>query len=173
MRKILIIAACAALMPMAANAATLVVQGGGPEPGGAYSVQSDTLFFGSVSSEGGGAGSFTIDFVNPSGSVTAIAFAAVTGNAVSTLFTDLTFSWLDGVTLNTLVQAAGVDTLTTVFSGEFQSQSLVFKWSDSIAGTTFGFDVETSQVPIPAALPLFISALFGLGFATRRRRDAL
>jgi len=168
MRRVLIIAACAALLPMAANAATVVVQGGGP-----YDVQSDNLFFGVVSSGGGGAGSFTIDFFNPSGTIIAIADAAVTSAAVSTLFTDLTISWLDGLTLNTLVQAAGVDTLTTEFSGPFQSQRLVFEWSDSIADTGFGFDVETSQVPIPAALPLFLSALFGLGFATRRRRDAL
>ena len=168
MRKILIIAACAALLPMAANASTVVVQGGGP-----YDVQSDTLFFGIVSSDEGGAGSFTIDFFNPSGSVIAIADAAVTSAAVSTLFTDLTISWLDGITLNTLVQAAGVDTLTTEFSELFQSQRLVFSWSDSVADAGFGFDVETSQIPIPAALPLFISALFGLGFATRRRRDAI
>lgn len=167
MRKILIIAACAALLPMTANAATVVVQGGGP-----YDVQSDNLFFGVVSSGAGGAGTFTIDFFNPSGTVIAIADAAVTSAAVSTLFTDLTISWLDGLTLNTLVQAAGVDTLSTEFSGAFQSQRLVFSWSGSVADAGFGFDVETSQVPIPAALPLFLSALFGLGFATRRRRDA-
>lgn len=165
MKKILIIAACAALLPIAANASTVVVQAGGP-----YDVQSDNLFFGVVSSGAGGAGSFTIDFFNPSGVVTAIADAAVTSAAVDTLFTDLTISWLDGLTLNTLVQAAGVDTLTTEFSGQFQSQRLVFDWSNSIADAGFGFDVETSEIPIPAALPLFFSALFGLGFAARRRR---
>lgn len=169
MRKILIIAACAALLPVAANASTVVVQGGGP-----YDVQSDDLFFGIASSgEDGGAGSFTIDFFNPSGSVTAIADVAVTSAAVLTLFTDLTISWVDGVTLNTLAQTAGIDTLTTVFFGDFQFQQLVFTWSDSVANAGFGFDVETSEIPIPAALPLFISALFGLGFATRRRREAL
>ncbi|PQA87147.1 hypothetical protein [Hyphococcus luteus] len=168
MRKFLIVAVCAASLPMAANASTIVAQGGGP-----YNVQSDDLFFGVVSSTAGGAGSYTIDFTNPSGSVLAVADAAVTSAAVDTLFTDLTISWLDGVTLNTLVQAAGIDTLSTVFSDMFQSQRLVFDWSDSVAGAGFGVDVETkiSEVPIPAALPLFFSALFGLGFASRRRRN--
>lgn len=170
MRKLFIIAACAALLPMAASASTVVIQGGGP-----YDVQSDNLFFGMVSSGAGGAGSFTVDFFNPSGSVTAIADAAVTSAAVNTLFTDLNISWLDGVTLNTIVQVAGVDTLSTLFTDMFQSQRLVFDWSDSIAGTGFGFDVETeiSEVPIPAALPLFFSALFGLGFASRSRRKVV
>lgn len=168
MRKTLIIAVCAALLPMAASASTVVIQGGGP-----YDVQSDSLFFGAVSSNAGGAGSFTIDFFNGSGSVLAIADAAVTNAGISTLFTDLTISWLDGLTLNTLVQAPGIETLSTVFTDMFQSQRLVFDWSNSVAGAGFGFDVETelSAVPIPAALPLFFSALFGLGFSTRRRRN--
>jgi hypothetical protein len=168
-KKSIIIAVCAALLPMTANASTIVIQGGGP-----YDVQSDNLFFGAVSSSAGGAGSFTIDFFNPSGSVLAIADAAVTSAAVNTLFTDLTISWLDGVTLNTLVQAAGIDTLSTVFSDMFQDQQLVFSWSDSVAGAGFGFDVETqvSDVPIPAALPLFLSAILGLGFASRSRRKS-
>lgn len=165
MRKFLIIAACGALLPVAANASTVVVQGGGP-----YDVQSDNLFFGVVSTNAGGAGSFTVDFFNSSGSVIAIADAAVTSAAVDTLFTDLTISWLDGLTLNTLVQSAGIDTLTTEFSGLFQAQRLAFTWSDSTAGAGFGFDVETSEIPIPAALPLFLSALFGLSFASGRRR---
>lgn len=169
MRKLFIIAAVAALLPMSASAATFVIQGGGP-----YDVQSDNLFFGMVTSSAGGAGSFTVDFVNPSGSVFAVADAAVTSAAVETLFTDLTISWLDGATLNTLVQVAGVDTLSTLFSDMFQSQSLVFDWSDSVAGTGFGFDVETqvAEIPIPAALPLFLSAIMGLGFASRGRRKS-
>lgn len=170
MRKFLIIAVCATLLPMAANAATVVIQGGGP-----YNVQSDSLFFGAVSTNAGGAGSFTIDFFNTSGAVLAIADVAVTSAAVNTLFTGLTISWLDGFTLNTITQAPGIDTLSTVFSGMFQSQSLVFDWSNSVAGAGFGFDVETqlSEVPVPAALPLFFSALFGLAFASRRRRDTV
>lgn len=167
MRIFLIMAICAASLPMAANASTIVIQGGGP-----YNVQSDNLFFGVASSAAGGAGSYTIDFTNPSGSVLAVADAAVTSAAVDTLFTGLTISWLDGATLNTLVQAAGIDTLSTVFSDMFQSQRLVFDWSDSVVGAGFGFDVETSEVPIPAALPLFFSALFGLGFASRRSKKS-
>lgn len=164
MRKILILAAFAAVLPMTVQASTIVTQGGGP-----YDVQSDDLFFGIVSSSAGGAGSLTIDFFNPGGAVIAVADAAVTSAAVDTLFSDLTISWLDGLTLNTLVQAAGIDTLTTEFSGLFQSQRLIFEWSNSIAGAGFGFDVETSEVPIPAALPLLFAGLFGLAFASRRR----
>lgn len=167
MRKLIMMTVCAALLPLAAEAATVMIQGGGP-----YDVQSDNLFFGVVSPGAGGPGSFTIDFFNPSGSVIAIADAAVTSAAVDTLFSDLTISWLDGVTLNTLVQSAGIDTLTTEFSGMFQAQRLAFTWSGSVPGSGFGFDVETSEVPIPAALPLFLSALFGLSFAASRRRKS-
>lgn len=167
MRKFLLSTVCATLLPVAANASTVVIQGGGP-----YNVQSDNLFFGTVSSNAGGAGSFTIDFLNSSGAVLATADAAVTSAAVNTLFTGLTISWLDGSTLNTLIQAPGIDTLPTVFSGIFQSQRLVFDWSNSVAGAGFGFDVATqlSEIPVPAALPLFLSALFGLAFASGRRR---
>jgi len=41
----------------------------------------------------------------------------------------------------------------------------------SLTGVTLSFNFE-STVPIPAALPLFMSALVGLGFLARRRRDA-
>jgi len=167
MRKIAILAAFLAYLPVAGFASTLVNETGGP-----FDVQTDSLFFGVALSGAGGPGTFTIDFINPSGSVTAIADAAVTTQAVTNIFVGLTMSWLDGVSLNTLVQAAGIDTLTTVFSTGFQSQRLQFEWADSPAGTGFGFDVRTtaSAVPVPAALPLFAASLVGLGLMSRRRR---
>lgn len=166
-RQFLIMAISTAMLPMGANASsTVVMEGGGP-----FVVQTDNLFYGIVLSDAGGAGSYINDFTNTSGSIFAVADAAVTNGAVDTLFTDLTISWLDGATINSHVQAAGIDALSTVFSGTFQSQRLAFDWEDYVAGAGFGFDVTISEVPVPGALSLFFSALFGLGLASRSRRN--
>ena len=42
----------------------------------------------------------------------------------------------------------------------------------SLAGVSASFDFVGSTVPIPAALPLFVSALAGLGWIARRRKQA-
>jgi hypothetical protein len=48
-----------------------------------------------------------------------------------------------------------------------------FSFDNSGSGREFYVNsFEASTVPIPAALPLFISALFGLGFASRRGRKS-
>ena len=41
--------------------------------------------------------------------------------------------------------------------------------SDNSAGA---IDITVAPIPVPAALPLFLTALFGLGFVSRRRRAA-
>lgn len=161
------------LAPAIAPAATIVVEGGGP-----YDVTSDTLFSGIAISFTGGAGSYTIDFFTPGAVAGAVADAAVTSAAISTLFTDLTMSWIDGETLNTLVQAPGIDTISTIFSGAFPTQQLVFSWSDSVQLAGFGFDVSTETasmpqpIPLPASVLLLGAALGGLGVLGRRRTEA-
>lgn len=150
--------------PAAAMATTVVTPAGGP-----YDIQSDSLFFGVVSAQAGGAGSYTIDFNNPHNtSHVAVADVAVTEAAVASLYTNLEMAWIDGRSLNTLVQVAGVGTLTTVFDSTYPVQQLQFTWSDSPAGTGFGFDV-TSAVPLPAMLPLLLAGAGGLGFLAYRK----
>lgn len=165
MNKAMMIAAVL-LFPAVASATTIVVEGADP-----YDVTSDSLFSGVVISFDGGAGAYTVDFASPGPVVGAIADAAVTSAAVNTIFTDLTMSWLDGATLNTLVQAPGIDTLSTVFSGAFLSQRLRFSWSDSVQLAGFGFDVSTTPtpVPLPAGVLLLGAALGGLGLIRGRR----
>jgi hypothetical protein len=51
------------------------------------------------------------------------------------------------------------------------SKSLVESFG-SLAGVSASFDFVGSTVPIPAALPLFASALVGLGWFGHRRRKA-
>lgn len=154
------------LAPAIAPATTIIVEGGGP-----YDVTSDDLFSGVALSFSGGPGAYTVEFFTPGALVGAVADVAVTDAAINTLFTDLTISWLDGATLNTLVQAPGIETLSTVFSGAFPTQSLVFSWSDSVQFAGFGYDVTTSvaPIPLPASFLLLGAALGGLGLLARRR----
>ena len=169
MMKTTFLAGALALAPFAASAITLVQEGAGP-----FDVTSDTLFTGIVTSLAEGPGAYTIDFFAPGGSTSAEADAAVTFESVNTIFTDLTMSWIDGLTSNTIVQSPGIDTLTTVFAAPRLIQQLQFSWSGSTLGAGFGFDVVTgvAQVPLPAPVLLLLSALVGLGFVSRGRRSA-
>ncbi|MBL3571939.1 hypothetical protein BV509_11265 [Rhodovulum sulfidophilum] len=157
-----------AMASAAASAAIVVVDGGGP-----YDITSDTLFTGIVQSSADGAGSYSIDFFTPGDPTNAVADAAVTAATVNSSFTNLTMSWIDGLNLNTLVSAEGIDTLSTLFNGAFPAQSLLFEWTDSDALAGFRFDVEASvaAVPIPAGLLLLGSGGAALGLLGWRRRD--
>lgn len=169
MKRILSIAAIL-LAPAVAQAATIVVEGGGP-----YDVTSDTLFAGVASSFTGGPGTYILDFFTPGATVGAVADVAVTAAAINTLFTDLTMSWIDGATLQTIVQAPGIDTLSTVFSTAFPMQKLEFSWSDSVQFAGFGYDVTTTMasdpnpIPLPASILLLGAAFGAIGLAARRR----
>ena len=169
--KILMSACIAVMAPLAAAAATVVTDGGGP-----YDVTSDTLFTGIAQSSADGAGSYVIEFFTPGATVRAVADAAVTVATVNESFANLTMSWIDGLNLNTLVSAAGVDTLTTVFDTTYPVQQLRFDWTDSDAQAGFRFDVQTdvqtgvAPVPVPASVLFLAPVLAGLGFAGRRRR---
>ncbi|MGM0661320.1 MAG: VPLPA-CTERM sorting domain-containing protein [Pseudomonadota bacterium] len=154
--------------PLGASAATIAVEGGGP-----YDVTSDTLFTGVVTSSADGAGSYILDFFTPGQTVVGVADAAVTEATIGESFTGLNMSWIDGINLNTLVSAAGVDTLTTEFNEDFPVQQLRFDWSNSVADAGFRFDVETTvaAVPLPASILLIGTALGGLGLFGRRRKQ--
>ncbi len=59
------------------------------------------------------------------------------------------------------------DYVNMVVAGEFtQVVSLAFMYFDT------EFFVESIEAPLPAALPLLLSGIAGLGFATRRKRKA-
>ncbi len=167
--KVALFSLAVTVAPLGASAATIAVQGGGP-----YDVTSDSLFTGIVESTADGAGSYILDFFTPGPTVDAIADAAVTEATTNSSFTGLTMSWIDGLNLNTLVSAAGVDTLSTSFNTVFPVQQLRFDWTDSVNEAGFRFDVETTvaAVPLPASILLFGSALAGLGIFGRRRKWA-
>jgi hypothetical protein len=164
MYKIALFTMAAAIAPLGASAATIAVQGGGP-----YDVSIESLFTGIVISSADGAGSYVLDFFTSGPVVTAVVDAAVTAATINTSFTDLTMSWIDGLALNTLVSATGVDTLTTEFNSGFPVQQLVFEWTDSDADAGFRFDVTTTPVPLPASVLLLGAAFAGLGAVTRAR----
>ena len=164
MRKTLLAVAMLAL-PSALSASTAVVEGGGP-----YDILSDTLFTGVATTGLGGAGTYTVDFVGDD--AWANAEAAVTIADIGVVFNDLTVTWLGAETPVTLVIAAGLTDLATVFSAGFNAQSLQFEWTDSDAGAGFGFDVTTAPIPLPASALLLFGAVGGLGAMRRNRKSA-
>lgn len=165
--KFLAVIAAFVLAPVSANAALLVVQGGGP-----YDVtQNSSQFFGEVTAAGG-AGSYTIDFFSSQDPIPATASATV-GVIVSGTFSGLTLSWVDSNTNAVLASTPIVPILTsldTLFTGAFLAQKLVISWTGSQAGA--GFDFEVQSIPVPGALLLFGTALAGLGFGGMRRKTA-
>lgn len=167
MNRYVLCTLAALVAPLGVSAATIAKEGNGP-----YDVTSDTLFTGIVESSADGAGSYVLDFFTSGAMVTAVADAAVTEATIASSFTGLTMSWIDGLELNTLVSAAGVDELTTVFDSGFPVQQLRFDWTNSVDGAGFRFDVTTTPVPLPASAVLIGTTLAGLGFLGRRQRRA-
>lgn len=169
MKALALFTVAAVIAPLGVSAA-VVTEGGGP-----YDVSSEALFTGVAVSDAGGAGSYILDFFTPGVTIDAEADAAVTQATVNQSFTGLSMSWVDGLALNTIVSASGVDTLSTVFDMTFPTQQLRFDWTDSVAGQGFRFDVTTtggvSTIPVPASLLLLLSGIGGLGlFGARRKR---
>lgn len=131
----------------------------------------ETLFTGIVVSSADGAGSYVLEFFTPGGTVVVVADTAVTDATVNSSFTNLSMSWIDGVSLNTIVAVTGVDMLTSTFDATYPIQQLVFNWTGSVNGAGFRFDVETSPVPVPASVLLMGTAFAGFGFAAHKRRS--
>lgn len=62
-----------------------------------------------------------------------------------------------------------VATATFLFEGETFILSDIF--ADNTGAQTLSDSVSVSAIPVPAALPLMVTALVGLGFASRRRKQ--
>lgn len=149
-----------------AEAATIVMEGGGP-----YDITSDDFFFGNVSSAGG-AGTYSVAFTSSVDPLDAIANASVTV-LVAGLFDDLIVEWRDTVTTAVLaseVVVAPTVAIQTTFGTPNLDQTLVFSWSASDVGA--GFDFDVSAVPLPAGGLLLLTALGGMAVVRRRRKAA-
>lgn len=176
MRKLGLALGVALFAPITASAATFVTPGDGP-----YDITQDSFFFGVVLTDGG-PGSFAIDFFSPLGAqfaTNASSEASLTLNVATGVFNGLTMGWTGPFGESVAIDGAGVFQADTIFNFQQPEQQLLFTWSDSLAGGGFDFDILTEPgfpfetvIPVPAALPLLVSALVGVGFFARRRRAA-
>ena len=173
--KMIGVALAIAVMPLSANALTVL------EEDGSYTLDEAGAapFLGNVDAVGG-AGSYTVTFTSDPVSYGTMTLSIVDGFFL--LFDDLIVEWqaTDGTVLAAIDPIPeGTSTLVTTFDDVNSTQNLVFSWSDSEdTGPTFlrpnrqpiGFDFQVAPVPVPAAGLLLLGALGGLGFAGRRRR---
>ncbi|MEZ5893568.1 MAG: VPLPA-CTERM sorting domain-containing protein [Parvularculaceae bacterium] len=78
--------------------------------------------------------------------------------------------WIDAINA-ALGGNLGVGGLLASYSGVNPEESVLGASLDQMFRLSLNFE-ETTAVPLPAALPLFIAGLGGLGFAGRRRKAA-
>lgn len=94
------------------------------------------------------------------------------GMANGNRFNDLGFSSLSGWALiGTLPGLSVGDNLLDFVAGGPIGPGAYSFWLQETAGiTTYTLDYQVSTVPLPAALPLFLSGLLGLGAMARKMR---
>jgi len=160
-----------AVMPLSANALTVLADGG------SYTLDAAGAapFVGNIDAVGG-SGTFTSTFTATPTNFGEMSLSVIT--AFLDLFDNLKVEWqTTGGTMLSAVDPIPVGTtkLLTTFDATNSTQNLVFTWADSTDTTgqtngPVGFDFAVSPVPVPAAGFLLLGALGGLGFAGRRRR---
>ncbi|WP_411818031.1 VPLPA-CTERM sorting domain-containing protein [Hyphococcus sp. DH-69] len=190
--KLLAATAALSIAPFAANAApctvgTCEITDGGPlSVSNPIAIQDDDVTPGPYSAEG----SFAIApglagadvFVD-------VAFDEILAgqSAVAAGFSDLTIEFFQGVTSLGSFTVTNSDGTTDggvalqSFFLSFVSDAAVNFSIDGIAflnsgaalpDYNFNINAAVSEVPIPAALPLLLSGIAGLGFASRRKKTA-
>ncbi len=166
--KVAAVAGAMALLPMAAQAVTVV------QANDSVDIKSDDAFIGSVEAHGG-AGPFEVEFFTTQDPLDGTADASILV-AVAGTFTDLTISWVDsqGASVGTVLASSLVTPIVTSLSTTFTvpslEQNLVFSWSDSLDGAVFDFSV--SAIPLPATGLMLLAGLGGLGLVRRKRKAA-
>ncbi|MGE0645491.1 MAG: VPLPA-CTERM sorting domain-containing protein [Nitrospira sp.] len=92
------------------------------------------------------------------------------GYKAGSQFTDLGFSGVDGWGLigGPPGPSVGDDALSFLAGGPVGPGTYSFWLQETSGSTTYTLDYQVAVVPLPAALPLFVSGLLGLGAMARR-----
>lgn len=161
---------------VAAAPASAVTFGGNINNGDTVDVLATGYNFNAQFEDGDAADTFTFTFENNSDQLAAVTLTTATinqqgGNAFFTDGVDTTF----GSFSRSTAQGAFDAFQFTVLIDALSSETLTFDFGDveiNTSGLTTDIDfiLSASPVPVPAALPLFASALLGLGLLGRRRR---
>lgn len=127
-----------------------------------------------------GPGSFsdTFDFYVSSTLVGAAATINVKLDLLNNTFLDIEDFTLEFINLTTnqvLDSADGLDSLSVSYSPLLTGVQYAIRVSGDAVGTlggAYGGALAVAAVPVPAALPLMLGALAGLGLIARRKTDA-
>jgi hypothetical protein len=154
-----------AFISVSANAATIGPIGPN-SPLVVLSYPDDAFGGGSITGAGSFTHSYEFQLGNSAGSLNALAVFGTVGNG----FTSLSISLVEAVMGSTIASANALTLATPVVvsglvSGGFYN--LIFSGTTSGGTNVYAFNV--SAVPVPPALLLLVSGLFGAGFMGRRK----
>ncbi len=147
---------------------------GGPLGAQDVGIEDENVASGDYEAEG----SFEVAFATNADALVDVNFDGQSGSVPSG-FEDLTISFeQDSMDLGTftITDGDGFQILNQFFLTLASTSDVFFE----ITGSAFNdgvtlpdYNIRLSSVPVPAALPLLISGIAGLGFASRRKKNAI
>ena len=168
----LCVAAAIAVLSTAANAITVTTNG--PIQNGTINIDANdvyTMEIGGDLVDNGGSASFGFTALTDLVSIETNSLNPTNG------FLGAVVTWSTGIngtgtvlgSISGAALAAGNELVLALMQGT--TYWLTATWTDvNRNGSNFDLRVETSPVPVPAALPLLASGLLGMGYLARRRK---
>ncbi len=111
---------------------------------------------------------------DPTGFFESIQIFDASGEALTMLITDINELFTPGVGDDDAPQLLQLALAGDLFDGEefFVQLNFTSSFTSAATNTIEFLAAEVSQVPLPAALPMFLAGIAGFGFAARRKKAA-